>query len=901
MVDIWREAMVREMQIELGIRPDLDMVMRDAADNSEKQIKDIRELMAMNIDLLIVSPNESEPLTPVVKEVYQSGIPVIVIDRKIRSDDYDVYIGADNYQIGLEAGRYTAKLLQGRGKILEIWGLQGSSPAIERHAGFTDALENFSQIEIAYSAKGKWLWQEGRKAMEEHIASGADFDLVFAQNDFMAHGAYLAAAEAGRADDYFIVGIDGLLGPNGGIQRVLEGKQDATVLYPTGGYEAIQTAAKILQGDPYEKEIKLNTVLIDSTNARIFKMQNQSIMDLQSKIQKHRAILDDQIKKYNNQKTLFTISLILLGLVIVLAILLFRSYRIKMRVNRSLRKQKDEIEQYNEEIKYQQEQLIKMNKQVEHATQMKLRFFTNISHEFRTPLTLIIGPLEKIVSENKYSSQERSRFAMMHRNAIRLLRLINQLMDLRKLESGKLQMQAGYYDLSDFLREIKSNFDELAGQKNIQFDLTGTDYPVMIYFDRDKLDKILFNLLSNAFKNTPNNGIIQLKLRETRLQYENTTKEGVEIEVVDNGKGMSKDHINNIFERFYQIDKKQQEKTFPGTGIGLSLTKGLVALHKGKIEIESDPGMGTSVKVCLPKGSDHFADDELVSETQNADFQKRDLMQEEILITPDGSNEIREKLMSSVIEKEGPLVLVVEDDVDVRKYIADSLPDKYRIEEAKNGNEGLEKVKSLNPDLVISDIMMPEMDGLEMTQRIKSDLNTCHIPVILLTALASLDKKLEGIDYGADSYISKPFNSKHLQIRTRKLIENRRRIRQHYQEHIDMSPDNLPGMSQMDKKFLNKIQEIITEHLREEHLSVEMLGRELGMSRVHLYRKIKHLTGMTVSEFIREMRLNRAAGLLRESGMSIEEVAYETGFSNPSYFTKCFKDRYKQPPSLFIS
>lgn len=898
MVDDWRETMVKQMRIELGIRPGLEMVMRDAGDDSQKQIEDIRELMEMDIDLLIVSPNESEPLTPVVSEVYNQGIPVIVIDRKIKGDDYTLYIGADNYQVGQEAGHYTARLLNGKGRILEIWGLYGSSPAQERHKGFLDALEKYPGISISYSETGEWLWQEGKRVMKNHIERGADFDLVFAHNDFMAHGAYLAAEELGKENNYYIVGIDGLLGSDNGIQHVLDGQQDATVLYPTGGYEAIEMASGILNGEDYPKEIILSTILIDSTNARIFKMQNQNVMSLQEKIQKSRVILDKQIQRYNSQRTLFTISLVLLSLIIILIVLLFRSYRLKMKANRSLTKKKNEIEKQNTAIKSQQEQLLRMNKELEHATQMKLRFFTNISHEFRTPLTLMIGPLEQLMSSEKFSPKVQNRFSMMHRNAMRMLRLINQLMDFRKLESDKLKMYAEKGDLKVFIQEIKENFDELAIQKNIDFYFNDNIHPIRVYFDKDMLDKILFNILSNAFKHTSSGGRITINLTEGEYNFEGADNNGVAIEISDSGVGMSQEHINNIFERFYQIDKQEKEKTFPGAGIGLALTKGLVKLHKGHIEIESEKGKGTLVRIILRKGKQHFSENDLSDDETGKNKYAHLLPEEGLQFTPTFDESEKHEEPGRMFSFK-PKVLVVEDNPDVQGFIRDSLGENYDIILASNGKEGLKSIADNNPDLVISDIMMPEMDGLEMTKIIKSDINTSHIPVILLTALASIEKKLDGIETGADSYIPKPFNSRHLAVRVRKLIENRIQIRKYYQENMELGQQE-NSVNQLDKKFLDSVKELINKNITESNLSVEFLGKELGLSRVHLYRKLKHLTGMTASEFIKVYKLKRAARLLTESGVNITEVAYQTGFSTPSYFTKCFKEHFHVTPSQYL-
>ncbi|MCF8302027.1 MAG: substrate-binding domain-containing protein [Bacteroidales bacterium] len=899
--DIWREQMNREILNELTLYPNMEMIMRDANDNSQKQINDIKELVNKGIDLLIVSPNESKPLTPIVEEVYNKGIPVIVIDREIESDAYTAFIGADNYQIGREAGYYAANLLNGKGTIVEIWGLPGSSPAQERHAGFVDALQSYTNIEIIFSQTGRWNWQGGYDMMVRAKDTYDDFDLVFAHNDFMAKGAYNAANDYGIQNDLKFMGIDGLPGSEGGVQYVIDGKLDATLLYPTGGGRAIEIAWQILNGRQVSKENILQTVLIDSTNARVIKMQGDQIQSLQNKISAHKEILDKQVERFRSQRLLLILSLISVGLLIGLVVLMIRAYRHKQKTNRKLEEQNQEIEKRNQEIVKQHNKLKEMTGQLEEATQMKLRFFTNISHEFRTPLTLLLGPLEKVLHSPDFNEKQKHQFRMMHRNAMRLLRLINQLMDFRKLESAKMKLHAGYHNIVAFLSGVKESFDELAENKGIDFKLKAEHDHLMLWFDEDKLDKIMFNLLSNAFKYTPDGGMIHIRLRKVRHLFGADEKNAVEICVEDNGRGMSKEHVKQIFENFYQIEKRQSN-FFPGTGIGLSLTKGLVELHHGDIHVESEKGQGTSFTLHFPIGNDHLNEDEIVTESIEEGGTKREIRSAptETDVMP-GLEENFNTGRLPFEENEIPTILLVEDNQDVRDYIRSSLTGDFHVIEAANGKEGIRKVEEEMPDLIVADVMMPEMDGMEMTRNLKNNLNTCHIPVILLTARASLEHKLDGLEVGADSYIPKPFNSRHLQVRVNKLIESRKRMREHYRANLDFDKESGDNFNQLDRKFINKAIKVINENMSREDFGVEEFSKEMSMSRVHLYRKIKQLTGMSVSEFIRSIKLKKAAGLLKNSGMSISEISYEVGFSTPSYFAKCFKEQFKVSPTEYLA
>ncbi len=889
--DTWRKTMLLEMLNELTYYPSLELITKNAENNSQKQVQDINELLAQNIDLLIVSPNESEPLTPIVKKVYKQGIPVILIDRKIESEDYTAFIGANNYQIGKSAGKYAVKLLKGEGNILEIEGLMGSSPTKDRHNGFLDEISKFPNITIVKSKSGEWEYTGGWQTMNEALSQKLSFDLVYAHNDVMAMGAHNSYIKQKKEKNIFIIGIDGLPGPDGGIQAVIDKKFDATLLYPTGGRISISLAADILNNKPFYKENDLNTMVIDSANVQAIKSQSEEILTLHKNIDSSKQNFDLQLQRFYSQQIYLIVSLVSLVLVIILVTLLFRAFRNKQLANNKLEAQTKEIIRQNEELK-------RISFQLEQATQAKLRFFTNISHEFRTPLTLILGPLEDIMNNSRLTPDLLNRLQMMHRNANRLLRLINQLMDLQKMDSSKMKLNAGLYDIVQFTKGIKESFDELAIKKHIEYQFKPAIAKQELLFDKDKLDKILFNLLSNAFKFTSDYGKIEILIETCKHQFKEAQCDAIKIIVMDNGIGISENQLAWIFEIFYRGDQ-QNDRTIEGTGVGLALSKGFVDLHKGDLTVESKKGEGSSFYVFLRLGKDHINSEEIILKDKEYDRVERQIEAIYEPVKTDEPKQERTTRLNTNFDQQST-ILIVEDNSDVREFIKNSLLNDYRIIEAGNGKEALEMIDQEEPDLIICDVMMPVMDGLEFTKKLKSDIQICHIPVILLTARSSQEEKIEGLETGADSYMPKPFNSNHLLVRVRKLIEIRQKIRKHYQESMLLPGGSENKMSMLDNSFLKRCMKAIERNIQNSDYGVEELSVEIGLSRVHVYRKMKHLTGLTVSEFIRNIKLNKATVLLKESGKSIAEVAYETGFSSPSYFSKSFKDYLKISPSEFV-
>lgn len=882
--DAWRHSMNDEMQREASFSGNIDLRIKTAYDNNQRQIRDIEEFIAANVDLLIVSPNEAAPLTPVIEKAMDEGIPVILVDRKIASNKYTAFVGADNFQIGKEVGVYASKLLNGKGNIVEIRGLKGSTPDLERHNGFINSLSHFPEIKIVYESDGAWLRSEANKRMSEALSKIPSIDLVFAHNDEMAFGVFEALNLTNDIKKPVILGIDALPGPDGGIERVLNGSIDATFIYPTGGEKAIQTALQILNKEPFSRENILYTAVVDKTNARVLKLQTDQIIQHQNRISKLNEILNINLSQYATQRMLLFASLVVLGLILMLLMLLFRSYQNKNRINSQLEKTNEEISRQKEVLSEQRDQLVTLSKNIEDATQAKLVFFTNISHEFRTPLTLISGPLDTIAKNEQLSTEGKKLVRMMKRNVHVLLRLIDQIIEFRRYENGKMQMYFRFYDLKKFIGEICGSFRELSRKKHINLKYVVDNADFMVWFDTDKVEKICYNLISNAIKFTPENGNVTVHLSKEIINEE----EFATLTVTDTGIGISNEYLSEIFSRFYRVDN-----SYSGSGIGLALTKALVEQHNGNIGVESSVGQGSTFHFSIPfKQKDISVTEQYpVLQVNNVNLDDMFLadMEDDIEIAEEKS-----------VESDKQRILIVEDNFDVRGYVKSILQADFDIIEAANGKEGLLKALKSVPDLIISDVMMEGMNGFELCKAVKENINTSHIPVMLLTAYALDEQRVTGFQSGADAYIPKPFNEELLKIRVRKLIENREKLKEYFKKNLTFG-EKKESLTEIDKTLISKFRLIVEENLIDSELSVDIIGQELGMSRVQLYRKIKSLTNYAPNELVRNIRLKKAEHLIISSNKNISEIAYETGFSSPSYFSKCFKEYFNESPTDFMN
>ncbi len=527
------------------------------------------------------------------------------------------------------------------------------------------------------------------------------------------------------------------------------------------------------------------------------------------------------------------------------------------------------------------------SEKLEEVDQMKSRFFTNISHEFRTPLTLILGPSESIAI-NSSREEIRKHANTINKNANRLLDLINQLLDISKLEAGKLELKASKYNIVPFIKGVAMSFESFAEKKDITLRVKSDKDDIELYFDKEKMEKVFTNLISNAFKFTPEGGSIIVSIKETEHN-------SVEIKIKDSGIGIPEKEIPMLFDRFYQVDSPRS-KTHGGSGIGLALSKELVELHKGVIKVESKLEKWTEVTVILLLGKDHLQENEIVESIVPTKKKK---------VVVDNNSEwdslLLEKSSSEIFDKDKIIILIVEDNTDVREYVKDSLESDYYIEEAANGEQGVRKAKAIIPDLIISDVMMPKMDGNELARKLKNDEPTSHIPIILLTAKTEQESKLEGLETGADAYLTKPFDTKELQIRIKNLINVRRKLQKKYGGgKIIKVKDDDKKISNLDEQFMIKIMKVIENHISEEEFNIEDFGSEVGMSRMQIHRKLKALTGQSATYYIRSVKLNKAKEKLEKHGATISEIAYSLGFSSPAYFSRCFKEQYGFPPSELV-
>jgi signal transduction histidine kinase/DNA-binding response OmpR family regulator/Tfp pilus assembly protein PilF len=566
------------------------------------------------------------------------------------------------------------------------------------------------------------------------------------------------------------------------------------------------------------------------------------------------------------------------------------------------------IRKTNKELSEKNKIIAREKERAEESEKAKELFFDNISHEFRTPLTLILGPLEEVL-DNKIDESSRTNLQIMQRSALRLQGMINELLELSKLEFKQLGLRAKEEDIVSITKEYLQSFESLADQHKIKLSFKSQKISTKAFIDLEKYQKILANLLSNAMKFTGEGGRINVSVSS---QYSATNikstaekqlktddfKEGVLITISDTGIGIPADKLPHIFDRFFQVGEKSQTHQ-AGTGIGLALTKGLVELHHGTIAVESVPGKGTTFNVFIPFGSEHLGETEIVTEETIQPETKE--TKEQWAVEQDISGHVLEDEIRKKNDK--PLLLIVEDNPDMLAYTSSHLDKTYKIITAKDGEEGLVKALEQIPDLIISDVMMPKMDGNVMTEKLKTDQRTSHIPVIILTARASVESKIEGLETGADAYVTKPFNARELKIRVKNLIEQRQRLRDHFAKELDsgMSVSTISNLPSMDQRFVEKAIEIVNNNLSNTDFDVKLFAQEMAVSRTQLHRKITAITSKNTSEFIRTIRLNKAAELLKAKTDNVTQIAYETGFTSLSWFTKSFKEQYGVTPSEYMN
>ncbi|MBW4753840.1 substrate-binding domain-containing protein [Prevotella melaninogenica] len=840
--DIWRDKLNNELVMSTYQHDNVTLKFASANDNDRLQKQQIEQFIKEGVNLLIVSPNQIHTISSVIDKAYDAGIPVILFDRKTDSKKYTAFIGADNYEAGYEMGNFIGQQLDGKGNIAEICGLQASSPAIERNRGFMDALKDYSGIKVIARKHGDWVKESGVMAMDSILSQTKEpIQYVFAQNDRMALGA-LQSIKKHKVKGIRIVGIDALPVPGGGMENVRDGNLEASYIYPTRGDSVMQLALNILEKKPYKRDNYLKGALVTKANANVLLMQNEEMNKQTARLNALHGKVDTYLVQYNHQKMYIVLFSIILFLLIGIMVYIYRTILMKRRIE-------------------------------EEANKAKLQFFTNISHELRTPLTLIADPVNYIIHDDNLNSQQRSMLQIVQRNVLVLTQLVSEILDFRKVQNGKMELRLSDFNLSESMKQWIMLFSASAQKKHIAISMNAPD-TVMLRADQDKIERICYNLLSNALKYTSEGGEITLTAKEEDGR--------VMISVADNGCGISSDELPYIFDRFYQAKNAGR-----GTGIGLAIVKAFTELHHGEVSATSIEGKGSTFTIHIPvrqKG-----------EVTNQPTEKIEQLVEPSSVqeVPNQARHIDELIQPYQTDK--PEVLIIDDNIDIRTYLRSVLSEKYNVSEAADGKAGLELARKIVPDIVLSDIMMPVMDGLAFCQQLKTDKAISHIPVILLTARSLDEQRAEGYEHGADAYLSKPFSLRLLFSRIDNLIQSRKKLSKLF-SNSDENDAFEKLSNETDKTFAVQLRKIIQDNLSDNEFNVERIGDEIGLSRVQLYRKVKALTGYSPVEMLRKARLTRARHLLQTTERTVSEVAYAVGFSTPSYFSKCYKDEFGESP-----
>ena len=877
--DVWREKLNEELRIAALYYNNVDLRIKSAYDDVKLQTEQINSFVDEGVDLLIVAPGQVT-ISPAIDRAYEKGIPVIIFDRRTRSDKYTAYIGADNKEIGSSMAEYLAGALTSGGRILELSGLYSSSPAIERQQGFDSVVATRPGLEIVAQAHADWTEEGAFRVMDSLLSkSHPQFDCLFAHNDRIAMGARRAAAKHGLdLNSIQFCGIDAMPQKGGGMHLVADGTLFASYIYPTRGDEVMQLAMNILTKKDYKRENQLSSALVTRDNARVLLMQNDETARQQDHLTTLRSRVDQAASEFNTQRIYLLVLLVFVVLLIVAGAFAIRASVAKGRINRPLHDSMSKQKAMTEEM--------------ERMTQTQLQFFTNVSHELRTPLTLIAGPADQLLEDGSIRGNHRSMLQMIQRNTRILIQLVGEILDFRKVQNNKATLRLNRFALSDELSTWAEDFRAAAARRKITIVVAAsgsTDTSTantdgsMIIADRDKIEHVYFNLMSNALKYTPEGGSITTTVEHAAQHFT--------ITVSDTGKGIDPKELPHLFERFYQA-----QGSIGGTGIGLSLVKAYVDMHHGTIEAQSEPGKGTSFVVTLPDtqpGYDPANDQKAAPRVED-----KNLIDDNYVSVDIDANAATERITNAEdFDNERPLVLIIDDNNGMRAYLRSILKDKYNVSEAADGKQGLEKACREVPKLVICDVMMPVMDGLEFTRQLKQNMATSHIPVILLTARSLSEQREEGYGTGADSYLTKPFSGSVLLARVDNLLRNRTMLRSLFSgDKKEEAAEEQLGSR--DQTFINRLRDSIRQNMGDSDFTVERLGEELGLSRVQLYRKVKALTGQTPVDLLKKARLERARLLVEKTDKSISEIAYEVGFTAPSYFNKCFKDEFGVSPGV---
>ena len=863
--DVWRISMNHEMTVEASLHPGVDLKIYNANRKVKKQIQDIERMIQDKMDVIIVSPFESDSIVPVIEKAGVNGIPVIIVDRKVNTSNYTAYVGADNVEVGRIAGKHIVSLSKGNANVIEIKGNSSTSPGFERNLGFKQVLSKYPGIKV--------VTMEARKdelALEpfvELLNRFPDINYIYAYNDVIAYQAWMVLKKRGLEKKIKIIGVDGLNGPTGGLQLVKERILEGTVLYPTGAAEAVKIALKIANKEIVPKNNKLNTILIDSLNADILSNQFDKITIQQSNIEQQQSRIKNQEKKYSTQSNLLKLLIALLVVVLSLAI-----YSVYSGI--VIRRKKKELEVTNDMVVSQRNEIERYVEEIKKTNEAKLSFFTGLSHEFKTPLTLILSSVESLANEFKNKGIAVNKdIVLMYNNSRRLLRLINQLLDYRKNQDENFILRASKTNLFDFSKSIISDFDREAKKREIDFSLTSNNENLEVYIDRNLMDKVYFNLLSNAFKFTPEKGKISITIKEDK------TNNTVRIHFKDSGIGIPENEMSKVFDAFYQGSNNYKNSS----GIGLHLSKSFIDLHKGSIEVHSKNGAEFIITLLL--GKEHLDEKSIIKEAVLDFVHQADYLDSEVIQKVEPQN-----------AEDKYSILYIEDNQDLLDFVSNKFSTEYTFF-SSDGTDAVEKALELIPDIIICDLNLPELNGFQICETLKKDLRTSHIPTIILTSSDDQDSYLKALDSGADTFLTKPFNLKVLAQSIKALLFNREKLRYYYTHKIINIDEGTFGLSEQD--FLKKMNEFIEKSLDDSAYTVEDLAKSLAISRVQLYRKVKAILGISISDHINNLRLDKSKELLKKSDQTISEIAYAVGFSSPNYFSTSFKNKFGISPKEY--